>query len=516
MIDTTHIPEEPGSYLFLDESGTVIYVGKAKNLRKRVQSYFTKKGLDPKTAVLVDAIRSVDFIATANETEAFILENTLIKRHQPKYNIDLKDAKSYAFIHISGDPFPRIGIARKAGAEGKYFGPFVSARERDRLLAMVKKIFGLRSCRRLPKRACLRYHINTCPAPCIGEITEEAYAERVRQAEEVLKGRTKELICDLKARMERLSRNCEFESAITIRETITALEHLSGRRMAARRKDSEGDVIQYRITGGEVFLLLFHQRNGTLVEKEEFRFNDTPGFLSEFLVQYYSDHEVPGEVILPEPVDDAIAGYLAELRGKQVTITVPKQGAKRELLELAAKNVDLTWFSGVERVKALRRTLRLAADPEVIECFDISHLSGTAAVGGMVRFVGGKPDKRGYRRFSLKRAVGGDDPDSIREVVSRRYSRLVAEDGEMPDLIVIDGGKAQLFAAYAELKKLDLDIPVIAIAKREEEIYLPKLPYPLPVPADDPASLLIQEIRDEAHRFAVSYNRIKRRKKVIP
>jgi Nuclease subunit of the excinuclease complex len=211
---------------------------------------------------------------------------------------------------------------------------------------MVKKIFGLRSCRRLPKRACLRYHINTCPAPCIGEITEEAYAERVRQAEEVLKGRTKELIFDLKAGMEQLSRNCEFESAITIRETITALEHLSGRRMAARRRASEGDVIQYRITGGEVFLLLFHQRNGTLVEKEEFRFNETPGFLSEFLVQYYSDHEVPGEVILPEMVDEAITGYLATLRGKSVTITVPKQGAKRELLDLAAKNVDLTWFSG--------------------------------------------------------------------------------------------------------------------------------------------------------------------------
>lgn len=516
MIDTSHIPDEPGSYLFMDEEGTVIYVGKAKNLRKRVQSYFRKKEPDPKTAVLVEAIRSIDFIATASETEALILENTLIKKHQPKYNIDLKDAKSFAFIQLSDDPFPRIGIARKTGAKGTFFGPFVSGRERDHLLAMVKKIFGLRSCRRLPKRACLRYHIGTCPAPCIGAISQEVYAERVRQATEVLKGRTKNLILELKAEMERLSAACAFESAITIRETITALEHLAGRRMVTPKHASEGDLINYRVTGGEVYLLLFHQRNGTLMEKEEYQFTESPDFLSEFLVQYYSDHEVPGEVILPEMVDDAITDYLTKLRGKGVLITIPKQGVKRELLDLAGKNVDLTWFSGEERVHALRRALHLGEMPDIIECFDISHLSGTAAVGSMVRFRGGRPDKKNYRRYSLKTAEGGDDPGSIREVVRRRYSRLIKEEKELPNLIIIDGGKAQLSAANSELKNLDLEVPVISIAKREEEIYLPAIPYPLPIPADDPASLLIQEIRDEAHRFAVTYNRIRRRKKVIP
>ncbi len=516
MIDLQQIPEEPGSYLFKDGSDTVIYVGKAKNLRKRVQSYYQKTDLDPKTSVLVSAAAKVDFIATTSETEALILENTLIKQYQPRYNIDLKDAKSYAFIHLSDDTYPRIGIARKAGGEGRFFGPFVSARERDRLLAMVKKIFGLRSCRRLSKRACLRYHIGTCTAPCIGAIGEEDYAKRVQQAEAVLKGKTKYLIEELQSEMEQLSAACAFESAITIRETIQALKHLSERRMTPRKHPAEGDVIQYRITGGEVFLLLFHQKNGTLVQKEEFRFQETPEFLSEFLVQYYSDHIVPEEVIIPETADPALAGYLSELRGKKVIITVPKQGEKHKLLQIAKKNVDLTWFSGEERVLALQRALRLPCMPEVIECFDISHLSLTSAVGAMVRFTGGRPDRRSYRRFSLKSAAGGDDPGAIREVVRRRYTRLLKEDLDLPDLIVVDGGRAQLSSARAELKKLDLDIPIIAIAKRKEELYLPEVPYPLPVPSDDPASLLIQEIRDEAHRFAVAYNRILRRKTVIP
>ncbi|MCP1662499.1 MAG: excinuclease ABC subunit C [Methanocalculus sp. MSAO_Arc1] len=516
MIDAASIPELPGSYLFRDGEERVIYVGKAKNLRKRVQSYFSKKTTDPKTAVLVDAIRSVDFIATDDETEALILENTLIKQYQPKYNIDLKDAKSYAFIHLSDDPYPRIGIARRTGQDGRYFGPFVSGRERNSLLAMVKKTFGIRSCRRLPKRPCLRYHIGTCKAPCTGTVTEEEYQERVRQAELVLKGKATHLIAELKQEMERLSSGCDYESAIAVRDTITALENLSGRRMTARKHASDGDVIHYRRSGGEVFLLLFHQRNGTLMGKEEYRFDESPEFLSEFLVQYYSDHDVPAEVIIPEPVDDAITGYLRSIRGKNVDLTIPKQGAKRELLDLAGKNVDLTWFSGEERVHALQRTLRLHTLPWTIEGFDISHLQGTAAVGAMVRFTGGRPDKRSYRRFSLKTADGGDDPGAIREVVRRRYSRLIREGRDLPDLVVIDGGKAQLYAAEAELQKLGSAIPVIAIAKREEEIWMPKIPYPLPITPDSPESLLIQEIRDEAHRFALSYNRILRRKKVIP
>ncbi|MCP1715899.1 excinuclease ABC subunit C [Methanocalculus alkaliphilus] len=516
MIDYSHIPEEPGSYLFSDDGGSVIYIGKAKNLRKRVQSYFQKRDLDPKTAVLVESIASVDFIATRDETEALILENTLIKQHQPKYNIDLKDAKSYAFIHLSDDPFPRIGIARKTGAKGTYFGPFVSGRERDRLLAAAKKIFGLRSCRRLPKRACLRYHIGTCPAPCIGAITEEAYGERVDQAVEVLKGRVKGLITRLEEEMKERSVACDFEGAIRLRETITALTHLSGRRMMRPKREHEGDLINYRISGGEVFLLLFHQRNGTLVDKEEFRFPESPDFLSEFIVQYYSDHEVPEEVIIPAAVDDAISGYLARLRGKSVAVTVPKQGQKRDLLEIAAKNVDLTWFAGEERVHALKKALKLPKPPAIIECFDISHLAGTATVGSMVRFTNGRPDKRQYRRYSIKTVMGIDDPAAIREIVSRRYRRLIDEERDLPDLILVDGGKAQLAAAYAALRKLDLTIPVAALAKREEEIYLPNIPYPIPVPHDDPASLLLQEIRDEAHRFAITYNRLKRKKKIIP
>ncbi|KUG19952.1 MAG: excinuclease ABC subunit UvrC [Methanomicrobiaceae archaeon] len=515
MIDLSRIPADPGCYLFLDREGSVIYAGKAKNIKKRVSSYFQKRDHDPKTQHLVNAAVSVDFIVTDTEVEALILENTLIKKHQPKFNIDLKDSKNYAYIHLTGEEFPRIGIARNAAGSGSYFGPFVSAKERDYVLRTLKTIFGLRSCRHLPKRACLRYHIGSCSAPCIGNIDADAYSERVRRAESVLRGNIRDLIASLRVEMAERADNQEFEQAMELRDQIAALERLTERQHVERQKAYDEDIIHYAEAGGRVYLMLFHVYKGTLEEKREFVFDGREGILEEFLVRYYSEHEPPSELILPEQVDETIQEFLAVRKQKSVRITVPQRGSKRRLLDLVKKNIEMRFFSDRMKLEELQKRLRLPDIPDVIECFDISHLSGTAAVGSMVQFRSGKPDKRNYRRFRIKTVEGIDDPAAIAEVVRRRYSRQKKENGELPDLIIVDGGKGQLSAALAELSKLGIKIPIIAIAKREEEIYLPGFSLPLPLGKREKASLFIQEIRDEAHRFAVAYHKTLRRKSLV-
>lgn len=512
MIDYSVFPEAPGCYLYMDAAGAVIYVGKAKNLRRRVSSYFQKHDHDPKTRRLIAAIASADYIVTASETEALILENTLIKRHQPRYNIDLKDSKSYAYIHLSAGPYPGIGIARNAQGAGEFFGPFVSAKERDYVLSVVKKSFGLRSCRRVPKRPCLRSHLGTCSAPCTGAIDEAAYAERVRRARAVLKGQAKELVAALREEMEEHARDLRFEQALELRDEIAAIEHLSDRQQIVRRPEHNEDIITYMVNGGNVYLMIFSVVKGTLAEKQEFVFEVSDGFFEEFLVQYYGEHEPPKEVVLPEEVGEAVAEYLAGRRGSRVAVTVPQRGDKKKLLDLAAKNIELTFFGDRMKIEALQRALHLPEPPEVIECFDISHLSGTAMVGSMVMFRGGKPDRRNYRRFRIKTVEGVDDFAAIAEVVGRRYKRLREEGGPYPDLVIVDGGKGQLSAAMDVLKEIGVQIPVISIAKREEEIYVPGFPHPIPVGRDEKASLFVQEIRNEAHRFAITYNRLLRGK----
>ncbi len=516
MIDPATLPAEPGCYLFSDEGGNVIYVGKARNLRKRVSSYFSRHDLDPKTARLVDAIAGIDFIVTDTEVEAFILENTLIKKHQPKYNIDLKDSKTYAYIHITDEPFPRIHVARGPDGNGRYYGPFVSARERDDLLRLLKSLFGLRSCRRLPRRACLRAHIGSCSAPCIGRIGEEEYGERVRRAEAVLKGDIGGLIRTLRDEMAAYAERLDYERAMDLRDQITALERLRERQHVDRQKTYNEDIINYIRSDGTVYLMLFNVDRGTLAGKHQYTFDETEGFLEEFLARYYADHEPPEEVILPEPVDDAVAIYLSHLRGGKVRLVVPQRGEKKNLLDLVRKNVEITFFGDRIKLEELRSRLHLPSLPVAIECFDISHLSGTAMVGSMVRFYCGKPDRRNYRRFRIRSVEGIDDFAAIAEVVRRRYTRLKKEGGELPDLILIDGGKGQLAAATAVLRELGVSIPIAAIAKREEEVFIPGFSHPLPLDRHEKASLFIQEIRDEAHRFAITYHRNLRRKMVAP
>ena len=548
MIDLSVIPTSSGCYIYRDKNDEIIYIGKAKNLKKRVSNYFQKRDHDPKTRLLVKNIDSVEFIVTTNEVEALILEDTLIKKHTPKYNIDLKDSKSYAFIHMTNEDFPRIGILRKATAQGKLYGPFVSAKERDEILEVVKRTFKLRSCRNMPKRPCLRYHIGNCSAPCTGQITREEYQKSIDKADAVLRGNSAALEAKLKAEMADYSKKKEFELARDIRDQIFALEYLNNRQRMDRRIDHDEDVINYIIRDGKIYIMVFNVIKGTLVGKEEFSFAYHRNFLEEFLVRYYSGHETPSEIILPdaseiqeeeayimaeehtaeekahysaasendekqsEAVSRSLIDFLSQRHGKTVKITIPKRGDKKELLVLAEKNIEVAFFSTISKVEELGKRLMLPEPPRVIECFDISHLSGTHTVASMVQFRDGKADKSNYRRFKIKTVDGIDDFASIAEVVNRRYSRLLEEKRPFPDLIVIDGGKGQLSSAEAELKKLGVKTPVISLAKREEEVFVPGLSDPIPIKKNEKASLYLQEIRDEAHRFAITYNRLLREK----
>lgn len=514
MISLDHLPHLPGCYLFLDSDGSIIYVGKARDLRKRVSNYFQKQDHGPKTGALVVAAASVDFIVTNTEVEALLLENTLIKKHLPRYNIKLKDASRYACIQLTDEPFPRIRISRKAVGRGSFFGPFTSARERTYVYQIVRKTFGLRTCRRLPKRACLRYHLGHCAGPCIGRIGEADYQARVRRAETALSGKSGELARALKEEMFALSARQEFERAIELRDEICALERLGERQSVEHLRKYDQDVISYAVEGGNVYLMLFKVYRGTLEGKEDYVFAHNENFLEEFLVQYYSENKPPEELILAEPLDESLVEFLSHVLGKKVRVTVPKLGEKRTLLDLARKNVEIGFFGDRKKLDALQEALHLPGRPEVIECFDISHLAGTFTVGSMVQFRGGRPDKNNYRRFKIKSVEGIDDFASIAEVVRRRYSRLKNEEKELPDLIIIDGGLGQLSSARNQLREMRVKVPVISIAKGEEEIFLPGSSEPLPLKHSEKASLFIQEIRDEAHRFAIAYNRLLRKKAV--
>jgi excinuclease ABC subunit C len=515
MFDSIDLPVNPGCYIFKNKNKRVIYIGKAKNIRKRVKSYFQKKNLDEKTNNLVKKICSIDFIITDNEIEAFILENNLIKKYQPKYNIDLKDAKNYAYLRITQELFPRLIIARNKKGKGIYYGPFVSAKERDYVLNFLRKTFKLRTCKRFPKKPCLRYHINLCCAPCSGLISEKDYNDKISKIKYILSGKSKNLIKDMKKDMKNYSNRSQYELALNLRNEINSIEYLNEHQNMQRQKKFNEDIINFSIVNGRVYLILFNVYKGTLSNKSEFEFDFNDDFIDEFLIQYYSENPVPKEIIFPVKLNNSIISFLQTKKGSNVKVTIPKRGEKKQLLDLVKKNIDIIFFSNNEKMRSLKRKLNLEKNPEIIECFDISHLSGTSIVGSMVQFRNGKPDKNNYRRFKIRSVEKIDDFASIAEVVNRRYSRLIKECSDMPDLIIIDGGKGQLNSAVKELNKLNLDISIISIAKQFEEIYIPNNMFPLVLSKKDIALKFVQEIRDEAHRFAINYNKLIRKKDMI-
>ena len=515
MFDVNTLPVDPGCYLFKDDKKRIIYVGKAKNLKKRARSYFQKHDLDIKTQSMISHIESVDFVVTSNEIEALILENTLIKKHQPKYNIRLKDAKSHSYIRLTYETFPRVLIARRKIGEGKFYGPFVSAHERDYVLHFLKKTFTLRTCKKMPKKPCLRYHIHLCDAPCIGKNDEKEYRRKIAKVKMVLSGKTKELIAKMNQEMNNYSSRQQFEKALKIRDELEAIKHLTERQNVQREKKFNEDIINYEIKNEKVYLILFNIYKETLSNKIKFIFDYQEGFFEEFILQYYSDNPVPKEIILPEPIEDPLHLFLENKKGAKVKITKPIRGEKKQLLDLVLKNIELSFFADINKVETLKKRLKLHEDPSIIECFDISHLSGSSTVGSMVQFRNGKPDKNNYRRFRIKSVDGIDDFAAIAEIVRRRYYRLKNDDAELPQLIIIDGGRGQLNFALNELKNLGLKIPIISIAKHFEEIYFPGKMPPLRLSSKDKALHFIQEIRDEAHRFAIKYNRLLRKKELI-
>lgn len=508
-------PISPGCYLMRDGVGTIIYIGKAKSLRKRVSSYFAKTISNSKTFAQMQEVASIDFIATDNEIEALILEANLIRKHSPKYNIDLKGGQRYAYLKVTEEKFPRVISTRQKTKKGKYIGPFTDALARRAALQICRKVFLLRSCQTLPKKECLYYHIGQCSAPCIGAVSEEQYLEQVRKATRFLSGDVGWLVQELSEKMGEASKTLLFEKAKEYRDQLRAIEYMGQRQKAETHKEYNQDVIVSQIDGAEVVILLFTIVKGVLTTKQTFRFPRQDEIVDSFVKVYYSSHPVPREIILEKELDDPlIAEYLQTLSGACVNVLVPERGEKKQLLSMMQKNAMLI-LSEKSGMMQLQEDLRLPALPVVMECFDISNTSGTNSVASMVQFKNGKPHKSQYRKFIIRDIVGPNDFASIAQVVARRYKRLLAENKQMPDLIVIDGGQGQLHAALDELHKLELKIPIIGLAKRLEEIYTPGLSFPLHLEEGSAGLLLLQHIRDEAHRFAITFHRKRRSKGML-
>ncbi len=513
------IPTEPGVYLYRNEADEIIYVGKAKNLRNRVKSYFSSIYQPAKTRQLVRHLRSIDWVIVNNEVEALLLENKLIKQHTPKYNINLKDAKTYAYISLTRETFPRILTSRKVSRKLESFGPYTDGYTRQDLQRLVTKVYKLRTCKTLHKRACLNYHINQCSAPCAGKVSPEQYAEQVRRAREFLNGNYKDTLAMLNERMQAASRAMQFETAIELRNQIASIRLLTERQIVDNERRYDQDVMVFRQVGEKVLAVQMGVRKGVLLGKKEFSVALQPQVEQEFLKAYYTSNQIPREILLNKPCwtdpseKAALEEFLAQRRLAPVSLTIPKRADKLALVKLAEKNLE----SSLEADSALvdlQNNLNLPTLPHVIECFDISNLGTEHVVSGMVAFRDAKPDKKNYRKFKIKTFLGQDDFASMKEVVTRRYKRQLEEKNPLPDLVVIDGGPGQVHAAQVALEQLGLKLPIIGLAKEHEEIYFPNDPTPHTFNKNSRMMLLLRKIRDATHEFSLGYNRKRREMKI--
>ncbi len=497
------LPLSPGCYLFKDGKGKIIYVGKAKSLRKRVSSYFTKNLQDLKTNMLVKEIKDFDFISTMTEVEALILENNLIKLHYPQYNLDLKDAQRYAYIRLVTDTvLPYIEVERTRAESGEYYGPFVSGFMRSLIVETISRTFKVFTRKPSPRMLKL--------------VDREAYLKRVAQARKILRGEVNELISELKKDRETASKNTFYEYALSVNNRIEALESLKEKQYMELTRSFDAHIINYIVSGDTVYLLVFSIRKGILEGKQEFVIPYREDFLSEFILQYYDTAPIPNEVVVPHHVDEALEEYLTVKKRRKVIVVMPEKGDKKQLLELVLKNVHDTFFFGRVRLIALKEALGLPKLPTIIECFDISHMSGTNTVASMVCFKDGVPDKSNYRKYKIRTInPNSDDYLAMKEVLERRYFKLKKEKLSYPDLIVVDGGKGQLSTAVKVLKNLNIKIPIISLAKQFEEVYVPGKSEPIRLPKDHKGLQLLQAIRDEAHRFAITYQQLLRGKELF-
>ncbi|MEW5762355.1 MAG: excinuclease ABC subunit UvrC [Bacillota bacterium] len=530
------LPDRPGVYLFKDERGRVLYVGKAKSLQKRVRTYF-QRAQPTKVMAMLERARDLDFIVTDSEIEALILECNLIKEHRPRYNVVLKDDKNYPYIKITvNEEFPRVLITRRQLKDGaRYFGPYTRAGAVHETLRLLKKLFPFRSCTRqrfTNRRPCLNFHIKRCMAPCTGQVDPETYAAVIREVCLFLEGRHEELVKDLKARMQEAAARLEFERAAQLRDQIQAIGQVVARQKIVSTRLEDRDVVALARRGDTGQAVVFQVRRGKLVAEESFALQGAAGrsaeeVLAAFVKQYYGRASfIPPEVLLNLPLgeeQELIAAWLAAVRGGKVRLLVPRRGQKRELVGMAEQNASLLLEEEAARetreeeaLQELARALGLPAPPRRIEGFDVSNLQGREAVASMVVFEGGRPQPDAYRRFRV-RSPGPDDYAALEEVVGRRFARAGdAAFGPLPDLVLIDGGKGQLNAALKGMEAAACaGIPVVALAKEEELVFAPGRAEPLRLPRDAAALHLLQRVRDEAHRFAVTYHRAARTRKAL-
>lgn len=516
-------PQSPGVYQFKAADGTILYIGKAKNIRNRVTSYFSKDVLD-RTAQMLSQAAGIEFIVTDNEAEALLLESQLIKRYFPKYNIELKDNEKFTYILLTDEKFPRMLLVRRSrggrmNAKGKVYGPFTSGSAYVLVASTLRKIFKLRTCRLGQKRPCLQYHLGFCTGVCAGLVTQEEYATHVEKLKEVLSGGKKleKVIVEMEEEMARAAKERQFERALELRNSIRSLSSLLERQKMDLGSEQNEDFVALAENKGRVLAQVFRQMGGVIRDRKKFEFAPTLSGeeLSEFLPRLYEAGGIPRRIYVEqEPREKgALEEYLSNLRGAAVSIIAPEKGDKKKLLGLLRKNIMLEISGNADpALVELQQELALPTIPRVIECFDISNLFGTDIVASMVQFVNAKPSKSGYRKFKIRTVETQDDFASMREVVWRRYSHLKAERSQMPDLILIDGGAGQLNAALSALSELQLEIPCVSLAKEFEEIYHPDKAEPMQLPRSSPALKVLQYARDEAHRFVISYHRLLRKK----
>ncbi len=539
------LPASPGVYLMKDAGGNIMYVGKAANLRSRVRSYFaTGQKLLPKLARMVSRVTNLDFFVTASEQEALILELNLIKRHRPRFNVRLKDDKTFPYLKIDiNHDWPRVYVTRRLEENGgRYFGPFASAKSVRQTLKVLKEIFPFRSCSRTitgtDPRPCLDYHIKHCLAPCIGATGKEEYTEVINQIVLFLEGKQERVVRELKHEMKRAAEALDFEKAARLRDRIQAVEGvIEGQRIATTVR-GEQDTIAFSQDRNQAYVQVFFIRSGKMVGRESFilegtRSEETSQIMTSFIKQFYSQApHIPPLLLLQHPVADknTIEGWLTSKRGSRVTIQVPQRGSRKQLVDIVAENArqgleqlrirQLAAPQAIEEALAeIQKELRLPDLPLRLEGYDISNIQGKMAVGSMVVFEKGKPKPAHYRRFRIKTVAGADDYAMLHEVLSRRFKRLSdASDAwaTQPDLVLIDGGKGQLNAALSALTQAGAkSIPIASLAKENEEIFIPQQPEHITLSHRSPGLKLLERLRDEAHRFALSYHLKTRRKQSV-
>ncbi|MBI4535742.1 MAG: excinuclease ABC subunit C, partial [Ignavibacteriae bacterium] len=540
------LPTGPGVYQHKDAEGKVLYVGKAKNLRSRVRQYFQKsRNVEPRIDRMLSKVTDLEVIVTDSEVEALILEANLIKKLKPRYNVNLKDDKSYPYIVITNEPYPRVFVTRQIRRDGsRYFGPYTDVKNVRGALKSIRDIFMIRSCnyfiddeviKKRKIKVCLDYHIKKCEGPCEGLVSEAKYNAMIDQVAALLRGKTESLIQSLRNEMEKLAEQMKFEEAAVLRDRIKGLEAYSERQKAVDLDQTDRDIVAFAAEGDDACGVIFKIRDGKMIGRQHYYMGNVEQkpeseILEALIQQYYLQADyIPQEVIIPVAVEDAdaIQAWLTAKRNEPVRLLSPTEGEEAKIVRLAQTNakflLDELKLQKMKRadyiphaVKSLQRDLRLPKLPRKIECFDISNIQGSDSVASMVVFVDGKPKKSEYRKFKIKSVDGPDDFASMREVIERRYTRLLQDKGEFPDLVMVDGGKGQLSSALEALQKVEVkDQPIIGLAKRLEEVYVPSKSEPELIPKSSSGLRLLQQIRDEAHRFAITFHRSLRSKRTL-